>query len=765
MKYILLFLLILLAVPTFSQENEVKRPKIGLVLSGGGAKGFAHIGAIQLLEEVGIKPDFITGTSMGSIIGALYAMGYTPDEIKAISDTTDWKTVLSNTTELRNVAYSEKQYYGTYWANLNITKAGVALPGGLIEGQNLLEELSILSQPVHGIDNFLDFPIPFTCVATDIVNGIPVALNSGNITYAIRASMAIPTVFTPVEIDSMLLIDGGWTRNLPVQEALDMGADIIISVDVGAGLYKKEDLKNMLNILDQTAWILSSQDTKKQLEMSDYVISPPVRGYSTFDFDDLDSIIAYGYIEASKQRAEFEALAKRIYPTGKNEKKIEKPNQIERFMIEKITVHGTKLTSDKFVRGRLKINPNKHYTSEQVHQKIKELFGTLYYEKISFNLIPIDDRSQELIITLKENNPAVLKLSLYYDSENSIGVNLNVTLRNILLKNSRLFFDAFLSENPIISSKYVKYLGVDQKALVFSRLKYTRDANFQWKNIYDQPATYDYNEFNFSLGNAYTLKNSWIMGAEIGYSTARMKIKINPDTLIKKWSQTSFPLNVFVKLNTLDQVVFPKKGILFSVNAKYNFGLNHVANLARDFSFISQEEIDNLTYLAPYFVFNFSYHQSIKLHEKFSLIAESSLKFSSTNNLGFNDIVKVGGISPTLTSSSSFWGLNRSQHNVNQALTATIGFQWNFFKDLYLIGKANYLDIEYPMNWFLPEKSLETMQVGNNTRTNLVSFGGELAYKSPIGPIRFAMHQNIYSNDLNFFVGVGFNIHKMNNSF
>ncbi len=765
MKYLFYIFLILFAFPTFSQEKEVARPKIGLVLSGGGAKGFAHIGAIQLLEECGIKPDFITGTSMGSIIGALYAMGYTPEEIKAISDTTDWTTVLSNTTELPNVTYTEKQYYGTYWVNLNLTKNGVELPGGLIEGQNLLEELSILSQPVHGIDNFLDFPIPFTCVATDIEKGIPVALNSGDITYAIRASMAIPTVFTPVEIDSLLLIDGGWTRNLPVQEALDMGADIIISVDVGAGLNKKEDLNNMLNILDQTAWILSSQDTKLQLEKSNYVISPPVRGFSTFDFDKLDSIIAYGYQEASKQRAEFEALAKRIYPSGRNEKVIQKINQIERFMIDEITVHGTKLTSDRFVRGRLKINPNKYYTSDEIHQKIKSLYGTLYYEKISFQLVPKNDHSQELIITLKENNPALLKFSLYYDSENSIGVNLNVTLRNILLENSRLFIDAFLSENPIVGAKYIKYIGVDQKAILFTKGKYTQDSRFQWENLFSQPAIYKYSEFNFSVGNAYTLKNSWMLGVEMGFNAALMKVKVNPDTIIKNWKQVSYPLNVFANLNTLDAVVFPKKGILFSANAKYLFGLNHSATLRDDFTLISQDQLDSITYLSPYFVFNLNYHQSIKLHEKFSIIAESSLKFSSTNDIGFNDVVKVGGISPTLSSSTSFWGLERSEFNVNQAFTATLGFQWNFFKDIYFIGKANYLDIEYPMNWVTPELNTETILIDNQSRKNLLSFGGEIAYKSPIGPIRFAMHQNIYSKDLNFFVGVGFNIHRLNNSF
>ena len=762
---ITLLLFLLLSTTLFSQETEVNRPKIGLVLSGGGAKGFAHIGAIQLLEEVGIIPDYITGTSMGSIIGALYAMGYTIDEIKTISDTTDWFTVLSNTTELKDITYTEKQYYGTYWANLNLTKKGISLPGGLIEGQNLLEEISTLSQPVHGVDNFLDFPIPFTCVATDIVHGVPVALNSGDIIYAIRASMAIPTVFTPVEIDTMLLIDGGWTRNLPVQEAKDMGADIIISVDVGAGLYEKEDLKNMINIMDQTAWILSSQDTKEQLKLSDYVISPPVSNFSTFAFDDLDSIITYGYTEASKQRAEFEALAKRIYPTGKNEKKIEKINQTERFMIEKITIHGTKLTSNNFVKGRLRIDQNKHYTSVQINQKIKDLYGTLYYEKISFQMVPKDDYSHELIITLKENNPALLKLSLYYDSENSIGVNLNVTLRNILLKNSRLFVDAFLSENPIVGVKYIKYLGVNQKTILFTKGKFTQDSRFQWVNIYNQPATYRYNEFNFSVGNAYTLKNNLMIGAELGYSSAFMKIKINPDTLIKSWKQTSFPLSAFLKLNTLDQVVFPTKGVLLSASIVHHFNLTHSASLTKEFSDITQEHLDVLTELPSYFIYKFNYHQSFKIKERLSIIAESNLLFSSTNNIGFNDIIKVGGISPTLTSSAPFIGLNQSQVDVNQAFIATLGFQWNFYKDLYFIGKANYLDIEYPMNWFVPKKSFETMKIGSKDRTNLISIGGELAYKAPIGPIRLAIHQNIYSSDLNFFVGVGFNIHRVNNSF
>jgi len=346
------------------QKNEQKtRPKIGLVLSGGGAKGFAHIGAIKLLEEVGIKPDYITGTSMGSVVGALYAMGYTVDEMETISDTTDWDFVLSNTVKLSEITMVEKQYYGSFLTELDITKKGVNLPGGLIEGQNLSELLSSLTHPAHGIHSFLDSPIPYTCVATDIVKGVPVSLNQGNISDAIRASMAIPSIFTPVEYDSLLLIDGGWTRNLPVQEARDMGADIIISVDVGASLLKREQIKSMLSVLDQTSWILSTQDTEEQKKLTDYIISPPVSEFVSMDFSQSDTIMKLGYLEASKQRVIFEELAKKIYPNGKNEglSKIRlKPSQ---YKIVNIEVNGNKKTSTKFVKGRLNLKKGKSYSS------------------------------------------------------------------------------------------------------------------------------------------------------------------------------------------------------------------------------------------------------------------------------------------------------------------------------------------------------------------------------------------------------------------
>ncbi len=638
------------------------------------------------------------------------------------------------------------------------------MPGGLIRGQNLYEELSFLSRPVHGIDNFLDFPIPFTCVATDIERGIPVALNHGSIVDAIRASMAIPTAFTPVEIDSLLLIDGGWTRNLPVQEALDMGADIIISVDVGAGLNSKENLKSMLSIVDQTAWILSSQDTKKQLEISDYIISPPVRGFSTFDFDNLDSIITYGYLEAEKQRAVFEALAKKIYPTGRNEVVIKKVNDKNNYSISSIKVIGTKNTSENFARGRLRIDSQKEYTIDQINQKIDDLFGTLYYKTVQYELISKADDTEELIVYVEEDNPTKLKLSLYYDTENSVGINLNITARNLLLKNSRLFIDAFLSENPIIGAKYLKYIGASQNTIAYTRVRYTRDARFQWENIYGNPSEYKYNELQASIGLAYTIKN-WIFGIEYGYQGATMNPGLNADSIIGKWTQGSQPLKTFIKLNSLDQIVFPTKGIVLSISGQYNFNIEHRALLRKEITSVPQSAIDKLTKVSPFFSFHYDYKQYIKLANRFSLIANSSIQISSQNNIGFNDYVKVGGVAPILHSATDFWGGDRSQFHITQVFTAGAGFQWNFYSDFYLIGRVNYLNSQYPMNLFTPQLSSESFTINTKSYTELFGFGGEIAYKSPIGPIRFVIHQNQYSKGLNYFVGIGFNINRSNNSF
>jgi len=201
------------------QLSAQKTPKIGLVLSGGGAKGMAHIGILKALEEAGITPDFITGTSMGSIMGGLYSSGYTADEIKKIALTVDWDQLLTNKLKLNEVAFEENDYYGRYFAELNVKGTRFELPKGLIEGQKLSMTLSTLTRHVMNIQDFSMLPIPFACIAADIENGNRIVLNKGSLARSMRASMAIPTVFTPVVIDNQLLVDGGLVNNFPWEVA------------------------------------------------------------------------------------------------------------------------------------------------------------------------------------------------------------------------------------------------------------------------------------------------------------------------------------------------------------------------------------------------------------------------------------------------------------------------------------------------------------------------------------------------------------------
>ncbi|PLX24037.1 MAG: hypothetical protein C0599_03100 [Salinivirgaceae bacterium] len=243
---ILLFLLTLFSAYGLLAQNlkdTIQRPKVGLVLSGGGAKGMAHVGFLKVLEEAGIRPDYITGTSMGSIVGGLYAIGYNAYEIEAMLQSQNWNDVLSNDMQLSDISINEKDQYGKYIAELPIQGREISLPKGLIFGQHVMELLNYFTLPAYDIHDFDSLPIPFKCIGADITNADIVELDTGSLAMAMRASMSIPTAFTPVMWGDKLLVDGGLSRNFPVQEVREMGADIVIGVYTGGVLKDKDELK------------------------------------------------------------------------------------------------------------------------------------------------------------------------------------------------------------------------------------------------------------------------------------------------------------------------------------------------------------------------------------------------------------------------------------------------------------------------------------------------------------------------------------------
>ncbi|MCK4745828.1 MAG: patatin-like phospholipase family protein, partial [Bacteroidales bacterium] len=362
------------------------KPKIGLVLSGGGAKGLAHIGILKSLEEAGITPDIITGTSMGSIMGGLYAVGYSADEIKHIVLSADWDLLLSNKVLLNEVAYEEKDYYNRYINELTISGFSLELPKGLIEGQKLTNLLSNLTRPVHDINDFTQLPIPYACIGADIETGLKVVLNKGSLARSIRASMAIPTVFTPVEIDGKLLVDGGLVHNFPVEENLEMGADFIIAVFVGNQLFKKEEIKSPLDVLKQSAFIHSSFEDDIQKKLVNIYIEPDFGTYGATSYNDASAIIEIGEKYGRMFLQEFKNLKDSLENLGWKNRPAKKPVVGDSIYVTEIVINDNQNVQKSYILNRLGIENNSWITIEDLEDGIDNLYGTRYFTKILYEI-------------------------------------------------------------------------------------------------------------------------------------------------------------------------------------------------------------------------------------------------------------------------------------------------------------------------------------------------------------------------------------------
>ena len=442
-----------LMVFVFDMKAQEDQPKVGLVLSGGGARGMAHIGVLQVLEEIGIYPDYITGTSMGSVVGGLYSLGYTADELDSITKTADWSFILSNDLDYRRVAYEEKKYFERYLLELPMKGFTPSLPKGVIDGQNLQNYFSDLTRSAHDVHDFDDLPVPFRAIATDIATGESVTLKSGSLTNSIRASMAIPSIFTPVEIDDKLLVDGGLVRNFSVTEVREMGADIIIGVFVSTDLDAKEDLNSLLDILFQSGFVLSAYDSREQSKLVDFFIQPDLKGYSSGSFDASDSIIARGYRTTSLFKETLQELYDSLTYIGKEFHKPVKIPTPNTYQLRNIYVEGIVNLSKEFILGRLPIKEGVGTTLEEIDLAVDKIFGTRYFSKVGYDLNLAKDGSgrYDLTFTVEEKANRQLKFAVHYNNE-ARASNINYTSRNNVLPNSRFITELDFSENSELTS-------------------------------------------------------------------------------------------------------------------------------------------------------------------------------------------------------------------------------------------------------------------------------------------------------------------------
>ena len=385
----------------------IKRPKIGLVLSGGGAKGLAHIGVLKVLEECSVKPDYITGTSMGSIVGGFLATGMESDELASVVRDADWDDLFKDKTPREDQPFRRKtdDTLGLFGPKLGIGKDSSLLPKGVVSGQKVIFMFeSVASQRVNTSD-FDQLPIPFRAIATDIVTGDMVVIGDGELSMAMRASMSVPGVFDPVDRNDTLLVDGGLVRNLPVDVARNMGADVVIAVDVGTKLAGKDEVNNALAIIYQMSGLLTVRNTNAQiktLDETDILISPEIGDIiGSADFTKLDEAIPLGYAatELVQDQLQKYSLSESEYRAWRQ--------QIENCVDGPPQVHFVQLNnlsrfSDDVILELITIKPGEHLDLEQLDHDLRQIYGLGFIRQARYSIVE-QDGQQGIEITVQQD--------------------------------------------------------------------------------------------------------------------------------------------------------------------------------------------------------------------------------------------------------------------------------------------------------------------------------------------------------------------------
>lgn len=739
------------SVSTFGQ-NE--RPKIGLVLSGGGAKGIAHIGVLKAMEEAGLTPDFITGTSMGSIVGGLYSIGYSADELKEIVLGANWDLLLTNKIPLDKVTYEEKYYYGKYLLDFYLKGNELQLPEGVIEGQALMDLFSNLTRPVHNIHDFNDFPIPFACVGANIVTAEPVVLNHGSLALSMRASMAIPTVFTPVKIDGNLLVDGGIVRNMPVDEVLAMGADIVIGVFVGTDLNPEEELKSAVNILTQAAFITAVHDSRIQLAKCNILIQPDLEGYNTSSFNSAAGILERGN-EAGKAFYEvFKHLADSLKNIGPLHTVV-KPEVPNEYIFDDIIVEGNEVIGDDFVIGKMRIKPGEPVSMDYIEYRIGLIYGTQYFEKLWYEILGEDDH-KTLKINVVERPKIHFRFSYYYDSEKKGGIIVNTTLRNLLLHDSRLIFEANLATQPGILADYFKYMGKKQDYALGASGIYLNKEYPLYDSVGNVIGIFKSNYGAGGLKLQSTRLQSSTFGLEVIWSSMNLRPKVAEDFLREfnkiQYSNTSF--TAFYRFNNLNERYYPTRGLRASLEFSLTPKVNGRVEL--DTLVIEGDELSDWGLLETSSIISMDLfvHPIIPINNKFSVLTKVRLRMSSIGSSTFNldEYDFIGGFIPGLINSNEYLGVGIKEFGAANYFYGKLGLQYEVKRNFFVQALFNYLDTEYPVTWIYPDAQIEIL----GDRYRRFGYGATIGYKSVIGPIEIGIAKDHYRKGWRAALAIGF---------
>lgn len=427
-----------------NELNYTQKPKIGLVLSGGGAKGLAHIGAIRAIEKAGIKIDMVCGTSMGAFVGALYATGYSSDQIEAMLSDLNWKQLLSESLDHRRMDSFERSKDGKYLIRSEVGKP----KSGLIDGNLIMIKLSELCLPAHNVEDFSKLKRSFACVATDLETGKPITITKGYLPEAIRCSMSYPMVFIPAEYEGKMLVDGGIVSNLPAKELKALGADIIIGVNVGSPLSTRRELKNIPQILAQCVSFLNEQDMENQKQACDILIEPDIKTFSTFSFTNIPAIIKSGETACEPHKDKLLKLAETNKAITSKEAILPDYDEDKKIHFMAVEIIGAEKSNTEYLFHKIGDLTKSELSLKEIKKISERMLGTGLISKAYFKILPMANGENKLVFIVKTSETYEHNVGIRYEEGQGAQLLLSQIIKNKFFAGSRTSIDLVLANNP-----------------------------------------------------------------------------------------------------------------------------------------------------------------------------------------------------------------------------------------------------------------------------------------------------------------------------
>lgn len=748
------FLLALL-IMTFSPAQEMVKDdglNVGLVLSGGGAKGLAHIGVLKIIEEAGVKIDYIGGTSMGAIIGALYASGYSAAELDSIFRRTDLNNLIQDNLPRSAKTFYEKEDSERYAVTLPFDKFKISVPPAYSGGQNIYNELVRLLYHVKDIKDFNELPIPFVCIATNAETGEEVVLNKGYLPEAIMASGTLPSLFEPATIDGKVLIDGGVVNNYPLEKVYEMGADVVIGVDVQHGLSNREALSSATEILLQINKFRSVANMEEKARKTDIYIKPNMDDYTVLDFDQRIAIMRLGEEAANEVFEALKALSKYQEDVTIERKSIE-PN--EEIVVNRLVISGNSENYTRgYVKGKLRFKLGEKITFGKLQQGISNLATTRNFETIRYRLVS-NDVGEDLILRIEESkNKTFIRLGAHYDDLYKSAAMINFTRKNFLSKDDVASFDFILGDNVRYNLQYYIDKGSYWSFGFNSRFNdFEKEIDFDViKSNFDVPNVGNVNNINLGVTdftNQVYLQTVWqdefafTMGVEhkyLKYSTRTLGELLSESeqlpTIIGGDGRTNFEKSNFysafgqLTLDTYDDKYFPSSGLYFNGDFHFYVLSSDYNNNFKEFS-VAKARMGG--------AFTFFDNLSINIE------TEGGFKLGTSNVTTFDFV--LGGYGTNLINNFvPFLGYDFLSLPGNSYVKAYGRLDLKIAPKNHIMFSANVANIDDDLfrigEWF--------------TSPNYSGYGISYGYESFLGPIQVLYSWSPQIDKGNFFFSVGY---------